>query len=290
VIQNGLAYTLVTPDGTLTFNPTGFSGNGLFLLDVEYDHQPVAAAYPRAGADGAFIGDTKLGGIASTWTVLALADTFANRQTLEDQLLQYVGSMLDADGTVKWTPQDSSAGRQNSQVRAVDVPRRVGRDGVHRLFEVALVSARHFAESQTETETDSVALTAAGGGLSFPFTFPLTFTASGGGTLTVPNAGNTTSYPVLRVYGPISAPVITLAGTSSRLVYTSSVATGDYLEYDLFARTVKLNGTTNVRANLNVAASTWFGIAAGGAGIALSGSGYDGSTVLTAYSRSAWRI
>jgi hypothetical protein len=73
-------------------------------------------------------------------------------------------------------------------------------------------------------------------------------------------------------------------------VYTSSVAAGDYLEYDLFARTVKLNGVTNVRANLNVAASTWFGIAAGGAGLALSGSGYDGSTVLTAYSRSAWRI
>lgn len=290
MIQNGLTYTLTTPDGSLTFNPSGFSGNGLYLLDVEYEHQPAAGVYPRAGADGGFIADTKLGGIAATWTVLALADTFANRQTLEDQLLQYVSSMLDADGTVKWTPQDSSAGRQVSQVRALDVPRRVGRDGIHRVYEIPLVAARHFAESQTQTQTDSTALDATGGGLEFAFSFPLTFTASGGGTLTVPNAGNMTSYPVLRVTGPISGPTITLSGTASQLVYSGTIASGDYVEFDLFARTVKLNGTTNVRSNLYVSTSTWFGIAAGGADIALSGSGYDGSTTLSAYSRSAWRL
>jgi hypothetical protein len=81
-----------------------------------------------------------------------------------------------------------------------------------------------------------------GVGFSFPISFPFTFgTPNGGGDVTVTNAGNFPVWPVLRLEGRLSDPVVRNDTTGEELDVRVDLAAGDWLTIDSRDRTIVLN-------------------------------------------------
>lgn len=125
----------------------------------------------------------------------------------------------------------------------------------------------------------------AGGGLTFPLVFPLTFESSGStGQVTIYNNGNIETYPTLTITGLMTNPLIrnTTTGETFQLTYTSLVS--DTIVIDMKARTVTLNGTTNLLGDV-VAGSDWWTLTPGANTVAVS----TGSTSDTGTLGISWR-
>lgn len=99
--------------------------------------------------------------------------------------------------------------------------------------------------SPVETEPS----TPGGGGLEFPLEFPLAFgEQSEGGSVTVTNAGNAPSWPVLELDGPgLGLAIIADDGRQLRFLADYALAAGETLQIDTGARSVTLSGVS--RAN-----------------------------------------
>lgn len=95
-------------------------------------------------------------------------------------------------------------------------------------------------------------ITTIGGGFAIPFTIP--FAISGGITdqITCVNAGNARVFPSRVVlYGPGTDFILENRTLSQQLVYTGTIADGDYVEIDMKNRTALYNGLTNVYGNVS---------------------------------------
>lgn len=140
----------------------------------------------------------------------------------------------------------------------------------------------------TVASTASCGLATTSGGLAFPLVFPLDFgSGSTGGTLLLTNAGNTATWPIWTITGPVTNPVIVNTGTGERLTLTITVDAGQQLILDTDARTVMLQGVASRRGSLS-STSAWFPLRAGATAIAFQASSYDPATSLSAAWRSAW--
>jgi len=96
-------------------------------------------------------------------------------------------------------------------------------------------------EAATESEVTVPATeTTPAAGVTTPITTPLVFPdAVPVGTATVTNAGTTTAYPMIRVYGPCDDPVIENVTLDRKLAFVGlSIAAGTYVELDTRERTV----------------------------------------------------
>lgn len=136
---------------------------------------------------------------------------------------------------------------------------------------------------------ETVASTAAattGGGRTYNRVYPLVYAAGGtGGTLLITNLGNFPSRPVLRVNGPSTTPRIENITAEKFLAANLAVAAGEYLEFDLDAHTVMLNGTASRYGQL-VAGSSWWELAPGDSSIKFTSA--DSAGTLDVHYRSAW--
>lgn len=126
-------------------------------------------------------------------------------------------------------------------------------------------------------------------GFSFPFTFSFSFggttTITDGKTIT--NYGNRDTGAILRIYGPSVNPSIISDTDSLQLDFNTTINSGEYLEIDLAAHSVRLNGIINRRNTL--LAPNWFLLSPGSTFIRYQAeSGSTGSSVDVIYS-SAWR-
>lgn len=158
---------------------------------------------------------------------------------------------------------------------------------------VLTYQAQFFAEdprayAQTPTTVVSTALSSQGGGLTFPAPFPRTYANSGGGIVSFTNDGNRSTPPVFQIDGMCVNPQILLVGTGLRLVFNGTVALGDYLEIDVAARTVKLNGETDRMNFYDGANTTWFELDAGTSDLQMLAASFDANAKLTVIGRSAW--
>lgn len=103
--------------------------------------------------------------------------------------------------------------------------------------------------------------------LVFDRTYPSL--AAGGQVVTV--YGTVPTNPRIRIFGPCTNPRIENQTTGRKLEFTANggivIATGDYLEVDVSARTVRLNGLTDVGSNLygrlDFAVSKWWNLQPG---------------------------
>lgn len=96
------------------------------------------------------------------------------------------------------------------------------------------------------------------GGDTFADIFPDTFDATAGGTAAVDNTGTRPTPAVFRLYGMAEDPQIVLVETGERIVLSGTINAGDYLQIDVAARTVKLNGTSSAQGMVSSANTTWF--------------------------------
>lgn len=100
------------------------------------------------------------------------------------------------------------------------------------------------------------------GGRAYPKTYPVSYpTGYGGAGLgTINNAGDYPTWPVLRIFGPLSNPAIYWQDGSGQIVFTGiTVVAGDYLQVDTRNKTVYLNNDSNANrySFLDFTQTTW---------------------------------
>jgi hypothetical protein len=92
-----------------------------------------------------------------------------------------------------------------------------------------------------------------GGGRTYNLTFPRTYPAGGGPTITgqIVTNGDVPARPLLRIYGPITKPIVTFTRLSDNaasqvpFVAGYQIAGGHYVEVDTAAHTAYLDGAHN---------------------------------------------
>jgi hypothetical protein len=88
-------------------------------------------------------------------------------------------------------------------------------------------------------------------GFGFPFGFPFGFGAAVDPTTTnAYNSGNRPATAIFTIPGPVTNPRILSTTTGDELRFVIDLAASDYLEIDLYNRTVRLNGTASRRGSL----------------------------------------
>lgn len=288
MLDQGVPYTITTPLGSISVNPNGFSGSGFFIPEaIDPDKTAESDVQARGFGDGSVIGQTRIPGLRYGVPVLVQHPVDADREDLENQLRGYISSMRSADGTIEWTAKDGSA-RVMRGVRALSVPRPGGRIGVYKKFDFEIACTRPYVEGE-ETETESTGLDLTGSGQIFPDELPWQFNSSGGGLMTCPNPGSTDEWPLFRITGPVAAPEIVRIDTQQRIVLEGLIlASGDYVDVNMFDRSIMLNGVTSVRGTMRPRESSFFSIPPGGAEVRLVGTGFTSETKITAYTRGAF--
>ncbi len=105
-------------------------------------------------------------------------------------------------------------------------------------------------------------------GRTYPRTYPYSYApTTAGGAQEVVNVGNTPSHMVARLYGPVTAPVLTNETTGQSVVFDSALVlgSGEYVEISTRNRTAFLNGDVLVSrlGHINFGANSWWQLQAG---------------------------
>jgi hypothetical protein len=283
--EYGITYTLTTPAGTLTFNPTPSNTDGLYLSDIQgMDAGVRGAAVPLAQRDGAYVFDSYRDAAYPTLTGFTRASTLAARTTLIDNLRAITDSLRFADGTLSWNPSGYPGidGTRSLTVRLIGAVQ-IGNDGgVMKSFQLQLVAAYPFARNRS-TAVAFTPLTIGGGALSFPFSFPFTFGDVNLGTVTVTPAGTVATYPTFTIIGPIAAPIVSNLTTGKKLSLPGlTVQTADQLVIDMLNQLIYVNSKTNSKMGfLDPVLSDFWTLSAGVANqVLVSGAGVSGGVQL----------
>lgn len=89
---------------------------------------------------------------------------------------------------------------------------------------------------------------ATGAGRVYPLTFPRVYPSGGGGPVaaTATPGGDVTVWPTLRIYGPVTAPVVRFTRGSTiygfAMLPSMTISAGQFVEVDTAAKTAWLNG------------------------------------------------
>lgn len=132
-------------------------------------------------------------------------------------------------------------------------------------------------------------------GLILPISFDstgLSLTPSNSATTTeITNSGTATSAPVFRLYGAISGPQITNQATGEVLSLPDLViASGDFVDIDIAARTAYLNGVpgNSVYRFIDWSVSTWWEFQPGQNLLAFAAASQDSNAALLVQYRERW--
>jgi hypothetical protein len=119
-------------------------------------------------------------------------------------------------------------------------------------------------------------------------TYNLTYGGGSSSTTTaIVNSGNTTTYPVITITGPVTSPTISNNNTGQFITVNYALTNTDTLVIDLDQKLVTLNGVS--ARNLLAGNSQWFGCGVGTTNLSFVGSLYVvGTTTATATYRSAY--
>jgi hypothetical protein len=133
----------------------------------------------------------------------------------------------------------------------------------------------------------STGLPSSTGGLTWPVTWPAVWAATvTTGVLSVVNAGDIGSRPVLRIDGPCQRPRVALVGTDRVLTWDLTLDVGQWLDVDTDRHTSLLNGQVS-RSGM-MSSRGWFEIS-GAQEIQFTADVYDPAAMLTVTYRSAWQ-
>lgn len=206
-----------------------------------------------------------------TWTVMATAATQALRDVARAKLSQAI------------PVSDLAVLRYDEPVPLQALVRRSGKitetyptlnDVVFSIGLVAPDPRKYSAVAKTVSATVS----APSSGIVFPVVFPVTFPAgrSPGSGVTVFNAGNFETRPVIAVQGPVTGPALVNTATSQSVSWSSLTLTAnDTLTVDFFNQQAFLNGTYRPADPVSV----WWNLPPGATTIALQATTNPGATL-----------
>jgi hypothetical protein len=220
------------------------------------------------------------------FSTAGIEDAFAEFRAIVKPMLQTLDS---GAALLKWREGTTGNQLQKLVKLASDVDPILSESAPVVRWQAQFRAADPRAYDQSLTTQTGVALSVLGGGLVFNAPFNWRFATSGGGTVSFTNAGNRPTPPVFRIYGLAVNPQIVLLTTpQKRIVLNGTVNTGDYLELDVQARTIKLNGATSRLNFLDAANTQWFELPSGASNLQLIAGSFDGSARLDILARSAY--
>ena len=140
--------------------------------------------------------------------------------------------------------------------------------GAKRDIQLAWIAADPIARDPTTKSATAWAGTAAQNGRGYPLTFNRSYPT---GTMPptygyIVSNGDVPVRPMLRIYGPITAPAVTLAGYRVATAFGFRIDPGHFADIDTAARTMYLDGdpTRPAMSSINWQTTTWPVLPAGG--------------------------
>lgn len=253
--------TLSTPG--LTTVTIGDGGDfGLTQLDLGFPEiREVSTARPSA--DGTIDETSLIGRRAITAQILLLPGTWTREQDLRAFLSpRWRSSMLI---TLPDAPDLVTTVRGASMTAPVELEDLAGN--------IKRISCQWIAPlGVLESSVVRSAIATAAGSVPSPGrVYDLVFDrdypdAAPSGTVTCTNAGTSDAYPLLKVYGPCTGPVVQHIESGRELAFPGlSIAAGDFLEIDTRDRTIRYNGNQadSRYDTLDFDVSSWWGFAPG---------------------------
>lgn len=124
-------------------------------------------------------------------------------------------------------------------------------------------------------------------GRTYPRVYPLVYGAGTAAPVTVTNAGNYKTRPVVTVYGPCTNPLVENITQGKMVKINIDLAAGDFLVLDMDAHSILLNGTAS-RRNLMSTNSQWWDLDPGVTAIQFLADTYQPAASVTVAFYSAW--
>lgn len=281
-METGVPFELITPNGTIVFNR---------YWDVDlYQLVSVTGVVPtvrRTSKDRPHVYGQRIGlaGIGGMSPVLegrfVAAPSVA--ASMRANLLGCLYSIMNEKGTLRWQPSHDPGSWRRVEVKLAETPDDSS-GGLIKSFQFQLVALRPFIYGEASVTANTSFLSASsGGGLMMPFTLPFTFTGSStSGAGIFRNSGQLPSFPVIRVYGPITNPVIRNTTTGEAIVTTDglTIAAGQFLEIDTYEESILLNGNPYLPLDryVDTVQTEYFPLIKGDNTVQLSGSSPDVAT------------
>lgn len=234
--------------------------------------------------DGAVAGDAYFSSRPITLSGKIAASSAAQRNNTVVKMQQALRG-LRGDVTIKSQPQGLPA----MQVTArLDNFRFSG--GFVKDFQIALTCPDPRIYSQTVNTTSVFAIPSVAGA-SFPWIFPVSWGGGSGAAATtnVVNAGNFSTPPTIRLWGPMQDPQITNAATLESVFLDGlTLNSGDYVDLDFNKRTAVKNDGTNLYSSVRFPGSSWFLLVPGTNPIQLFAAGTTSLSEVSVTYRDAW--
>lgn len=292
-VEHGLKYVIVGRDGTRAVINDVTDPDYVGFVDVEAGGvtgleragtRENADSLPEAdgGVHGPFLYD-RLG-----WSINLIIppDVGTNSWVERQARLKRATDAMRADALLQWTP--SSAPAVQVAFRQQQPTRITGR----RPKKAIVVGVCEEAAVYSQAEHVQ-AIAAAGvlvGGMASPLISPLVSGAPPAGAMVVFNAGQADTWPVLRLDGPMTNPIVTIAESAAVIALTYTLAAGEYLLIDTNPRrrSIRLNGSANRYSALRFVASNWGPLIPGNNNVRLGLDAFTAPAGLQVTWRDAW--
>ena len=279
-------YAYLTVEGLGDFTLVG--GDGAFkTATIDLGHaEPREVSHSRAGIDGED-DDTQFhdGRVVSfegaAWTPAT------NAVDVVDRLSAYT-----RPGLRPWLVyRPAGKGERRVKLRATSLSRPMaGREpGIIRV--AAQWRAPDGVSESTEEHVEAANPAEDVDGRAYPLLFDRSYPASTGpGRIDIVHTGSTVAYPVLRIFGPCTDPLVENETSGRQLAFEITIANGDYLEVDTRQRTIRLNGlTASSRYDaLDFPASQWWGLLPGSNRVRFAPAAFSAPSLLEVRYRAAW--
>ena len=282
-------YVLTGPDGTrAVFNDQTDRDFVGMLTEVSGLDSPEVRenADDLVQFDGGIHGDFFYGRRPMTLTGLILNPTSADERNRRMTKLKRASNAMRGDAILQWT---LSGGYEQFVAVRRQQPLRI--EGAwQKQFQLPLVAADPRIYGVPFKHAQLTAGEGAGEtGRGYSRQYPINYGgATVSGQMFVENQGNTTTYPLVTVYGPGLNPVITNFTTGQSVHLTYNIGVGEYLVIDMLNRTVLLNSTASRYSAVDFFLSAWWGLEPGQNDLRITYSSFSTGAGLVVQWRDAW--